>query len=69
MSRPHASDPPRPWHERKDEPVLRLIGAALLVGGAIQGWVMSEAATQLLTLTAWPAAIMLIAGLYLIVRR
>ncbi len=24
MSRPHASDPPRPWHERKDEPVLRL---------------------------------------------
>ncbi|KPB57311.1 Ubiquinone biosynthesis monooxygenase UbiB [Pseudomonas amygdali pv. myricae] len=69
MSRPHASDPPRPWHERKDELVLRLIGAALLVGGAIQGWVMSEAATQLLTLTAWPAAIMLIAGLYLIVRR
>ncbi|KPW41509.1 MULTISPECIES: ubiquinone biosynthesis regulatory protein kinase UbiB [Pseudomonas] len=69
MSRPHASDPPRPWQERKDEPVLRLIGAALLVGGAIQGWVMSEAATQLLTLTAWPAAIMLIAGLYLIVRR
>ncbi|MCK9696827.1 AarF/UbiB family protein [Pseudomonas syringae pv. syringae] len=69
MSRPHASDPPRPWHDRKDEPVLRLIGAALLVGGAIQGWVMSEAATQLLTLTAWPAAIMLIAGLYLIVRR
>ncbi|KPY30768.1 ubiquinone biosynthesis regulatory protein kinase UbiB [Pseudomonas syringae] len=69
MSRPHASDPPRPWYDRKDEPVLRLIGAALLVGGAIQGWVMSEAATQLLTLTAWPAAIMLIAGLYLIVRR
>ncbi|KPC24699.1 putative protein kinase UbiB [Pseudomonas syringae pv. cilantro] len=69
MSRPHASDPPRPWHERKDEPVLRLIGAGLLVGGAIQGWVMSEAATQLLTLAAWPAAIMLIAGLYLIVRR
>ncbi len=30
---------------------------------------MSEAATQLLTLAAWPAAIMLIAGLYLIVRR
>ena len=69
MSRPHASDPPKPWHERHDGSALRLIGSALLVGGAIQAWAMSEAGTQLLTLTAWPAAIMLVAGLYLIVRR
>ena len=69
MSRPHASDPPKPWHERHDGSALRLIGSALLVGGTIQAWAMSEAGTQLLTLTAWPAAIMLVAGLYLIVRR
>jgi ubiquinone biosynthesis protein len=69
MSRPHAIDPPRPWRERNDGWALRLTGAALLVGGALQAWVMSEAGTQLLTLTAWPAAIMLAAGLYLIVRR
>ncbi len=69
MSRPHASDPPKPWRERNDGWALRLTGAALLAGGAVQAWVMSEAGTQLLTLTAWPAAIMLASGLYLIVRR
>ncbi|RRV09350.1 ubiquinone biosynthesis regulatory protein kinase UbiB [Pseudomonas sp. v388] len=69
MSRPHANDPPKPWRERNDGWALRLTGAALLVGGALQAWVMSEAGTQLLTLTAWPAGIMLVAGLYLIVRR
>lgn len=69
MSRPHASDPPKPWRERNDGWALRLTGSALLAGGAVQAWVMSEAGTQLLTLTAWPAAIMLASGLYLIVRR
>ncbi len=69
LSRPHASDPPNPWRENKDGWALRLIGSALLAGGVIQGWVISEAGTQLPTLAAWPAAIMLIAGLYLIVRR
>ncbi|MBC3956653.1 MULTISPECIES: ubiquinone biosynthesis regulatory protein kinase UbiB [Pseudomonas] len=69
LSRPHASDPPNPWRESKDGWALRLIGSALLAGGVIQGWVISEAGTQLPTLAAWPAAIMLIAGLYLIVRR
>ncbi|MCQ9392071.1 ubiquinone biosynthesis regulatory protein kinase UbiB [Pseudomonas viridiflava] len=69
LSRPHASDPPNPWRENRDGWALRLIGSALLAGGVIQGWVISEAGTQLPTLGAWPAAIMLIAGLYLIVRR
>ncbi|MEE4094612.1 ubiquinone biosynthesis regulatory protein kinase UbiB [Pseudomonas viridiflava] len=69
LSRPHASDPPNPWRENRDGWALRLIGSALLAGGVIQGWVISEAGTQLPTLAAWPAAIMLIAGLYLIVRR
>ncbi|CAM3249929.1 ubiquinone biosynthesis regulatory protein kinase UbiB [Pseudomonas floridensis] len=69
LSRPHASDPPNPWRDNKDGWALRLIGSALLAGGVIQGWVISEAGTQLPTLAAWPAAIMLIAGLYLIVRR
>ncbi|MEE3914868.1 ubiquinone biosynthesis regulatory protein kinase UbiB [Pseudomonas viridiflava] len=69
LSRPHASDPPNPWRENRDGWALRLIGSALLAGGVIQGWVISEAGTQLPTLSAWPAAIMLIAGLYLIVRR
>ncbi|MEE5043334.1 ubiquinone biosynthesis regulatory protein kinase UbiB [Pseudomonas alliivorans] len=69
LSRPHASDPPNPWRENRDGWALRLIGSALLAGGVIHGWVISEAGTQLPTLAAWPAAIMLIAGLYLIVRR
>ncbi|MBA1230922.1 ubiquinone biosynthesis regulatory protein kinase UbiB [Pseudomonas viridiflava] len=69
LSRPHASDPPNPWRDNKDGWALRLIGSALLAGGVIQGWVISEAGTQLPTLAAWPAAIMLFAGLYLIVRR
>ncbi|WP_122517551.1 ubiquinone biosynthesis regulatory protein kinase UbiB [Pseudomonas viridiflava] len=69
LSRPHASDPPNPWRENRDGWALRLLGSALLAGGVIQGWVISEAGTQLPTLAAWPAAIMLIAGLYLIVRR
>ena len=69
LSRPHASAPPNPWRENRDGWALRLIGSALLAGGVIQGWVISEAGTQLPTLAAWPAAIMLIAGLYLIVRR
>jgi ubiquinone biosynthesis protein len=69
LSQPHASDPPKPWHERNDGWALRLTGSALLVGGVLQGWTMSEAGTQMLTLTALPAAIMLVAGLYLIVRR
>ena len=69
MSQPHASDPPKPWHDRRDGWALRLTGSALLVGGALQAWAMNEAGTQLLTMTALPAAIMLASGLYLIVRR
>ncbi|MFJ4143318.1 ubiquinone biosynthesis regulatory protein kinase UbiB [Pseudomonas sp. NPDC089734] len=69
MSRPHANDPQPPRHERSDGWALRLIGAALLSGGAVQVWALSAAGLPLLTLTAWPIGIMLVAGLYLIVRR
>ncbi|MBD8496428.1 ubiquinone biosynthesis regulatory protein kinase UbiB [Pseudomonas syringae] len=69
MSRPHANDPPKPWHDRNDNWALRLLGAALLTGGAIQTWALSSAGTALPGLTGVPAGIMLVAGLYLIVRR
>ncbi|WP_109512111.1 ubiquinone biosynthesis regulatory protein kinase UbiB [Pseudomonas ovata] len=69
MSRPHANDPPKPWHDRNDNWALRLLGAALLTGGAIQTWALSSAGTALPGLTSVPAGIMLVAGLYLIVRR
>jgi len=69
MSRPHANDPPPPWRERSDGWALRLIGAALLVGGAVQALALNATGEPLLILTAWPSAIMLISGLYLIVRR
>ncbi|RMQ46549.1 putative protein kinase UbiB [Pseudomonas cichorii] len=69
MSKPHANDPPPPWRERSDGWALRLLGAALLSGGAVQVWALSAAGLPLLTLTAWPVGIMLVAGLYLIVRR
>lgn len=69
LSQPHANDPPQPWRERNDSWALRLLGAALLTGGAIQTWALSLAGTTLPGLTGVPAGIMLVAGLYLIVRR
>ncbi|MBX8486102.1 ubiquinone biosynthesis regulatory protein kinase UbiB [Pseudomonas cichorii] len=69
LSRPHANDPPPPRFGSSDGWALRLLGAALLSGGAVQVWALSAAGLPLLTLTAWPVGIMLVAGLYLIVRR
>ncbi|GAB7530951.1 ubiquinone biosynthesis regulatory protein kinase UbiB [Pseudomonas sp. 3A(2025)] len=69
LSQPHANDPPQPWRERNDSWALRLLGAALLSGGAIQTWAMSSAGTTLPGVAGVPAGIMLVAGLYLIVRR
>ena len=64
MSQPHAHDPAPPWHRRKDDWLLRLLGAAHLGGGAVlaTGGPLSQ-------LGHWPAGIMMAVGLYLVVRR
>jgi ubiquinone biosynthesis protein len=64
MSQPHAYDPPPPWHKRKDDWFLRLLGCAHLAGGVILaiGGPLNE-------LGHWPAGIMVAVGLYLVVRR
>ena len=64
MSQPHAADPPAPWHKRKDDWFLRLLGTAHLGGGAVLA-----AGGPLHELGHWPAGIMIAVGLYLIVRR
>ena len=64
MSQPHAADPAPPWHRRKDDWFLRLLGAAHLAGGAVlaAGGPLGEAGH-------WPAGVMVAVGLYLVVRR
>lgn len=73
MSQPHANDPPAPWQERQsrggDGWALRLIGAALLAGGAVMASTLASGGTALIAIAAWPAWIMLVAGVYLVVRR
>jgi ubiquinone biosynthesis protein len=64
MSQPHANDPPPPWHKRKDDWFLRLLGCAHLAGGAIL-----LAGGPLSDMGHWPAGIMVAVGLYLVVRR
>ncbi|MNN20057.1 putative protein kinase UbiB [compost metagenome] len=65
MSQPHLSDPPAPWQQKNDHWALRLLGAGLLGGGAT----LAAGAVSLSAPAAWPAWLMLAAGLYLIVRR
>ncbi|MCY1425163.1 putative protein kinase UbiB [compost metagenome] len=65
MSQPHLSDPPAPWQQKSDHWALRLLGAGLLGGGAT----LAAGAVSLSAPAAWPAWLMLAAGLYLIVRR
>ena len=69
MSKPHASAPQPAWRERGDGWALRLTGAGLLAGGAVLGSTLATSGTALVSLGAWPAWIMLVAGLYLVVRR
>lgn len=69
MSKPLASAPQPAWRERGDGWALRLTGAGLLAGGAVLGSTLAASGTALVSLAAWPAWIMLVAGLYLVVRR
>ncbi len=65
LAQPHAADPPPPWREGRDRGVLRLLGAALLGGGAV----LAANAESLRAIETWPMWIMAMAGLYLVVRR
>ncbi|MCY1455321.1 hypothetical protein D9M71_724460 [compost metagenome] len=65
MSQPHQAEPPGAWQQKGDGWALRLLGAGLLGGGAT----LAAGAVSLSAPAAWPAWLMLAAGLYLIVRR
>ena len=65
MSQPRLADPPATWQPKNDHWALRLLGAGLLGGGAT----LAAGAVSLSAPAAWPAWLMLAAGLYLIVRR
>jgi Predicted unusual protein kinase len=69
LSQPHLHDPQMPERRRQgDRWALRLLGAGLLGGGAVLAAGAAEAAS-LAAPAAWPAWLMLAAGLYLIVRQ
>ncbi len=65
MAHPHANNPPPPWRERHRGWPLRLVGAVLLGSGAT----LAASADSLTALTAWPAWVMLVAGIFIVVRR
>ncbi|HAB65545.1 MAG TPA: hypothetical protein DCE49_15470, partial [Pseudomonas sp.] len=65
MSGPHANNLPPPWREHHHHWPLRLVGAALLAGGAT----LAAAAESISALATWPAWLMLAAGIYIVVRR
>ena len=65
MAHGHDREPRRPWYRRSDAWVLRLIGGVLLAGGAVT----AASIASLDTLQAWPAWLMLAAGVYLVVRQ
>jgi ubiquinone biosynthesis protein len=69
LSQPHASDPPPPYANKGDHWALRLIGAGLLAGGVVLATAHTQSGDELIALSAWPAVLMLVAGLYLVVRR
>jgi ubiquinone biosynthesis protein len=69
LSQPHRSDPAPPYSRRGDHWALRLIGAALLGGGVLLATAHTQSGDEWLALSAWPALLMLVAGLYLVVRR
>ncbi|MCY1435276.1 hypothetical protein D9M71_513660 [compost metagenome] len=68
LSQPHLHDPQLPERRQGDRWALRLLGAGLLGGGAVLAAGAAEAAS-LAAPAAWPAWLMLAAGLYLIVRQ
>ncbi|WJM53198.1 ubiquinone biosynthesis regulatory protein kinase UbiB [Pseudomonas asiatica] len=69
LSQPHLHDPQLPERRRQgDRWALRLLGAGLLGGGAVLA-AGAAAAASLAAPAAWPAWLMLAAGLYLIVRQ
>ena len=65
MSQPHLNDPPEPWR-RRDHWAVRLIGAALLVGGSL---LAVGNGGSLDSLETWPIWLMATTGLYLVIRR
>ncbi|NBA94090.1 ubiquinone biosynthesis regulatory protein kinase UbiB [Pseudomonas sp. R5(2019)] len=65
LSQPHAEDQPPPRKQSGDSRALRLLGGVLMAAGATVA-ATSGAAT---TMAAWPAWVMLGAGVYLIARR
>jgi len=69
LSQPHAADPEPPYSNRGDHWALRLIGAGLLAGGVVLATAHTQSGDELMALSAWPALLMLVAGLYLVVRR
>lgn len=60
ITQPHRNDPPNPWRRRDNAWLPRLFGV-LLIGGAFQTGFQS-------TPEGWPAWIMLVTGIYLVIR-
>ncbi|SET67733.1 ubiquinone biosynthesis regulatory protein kinase UbiB [Pseudomonas graminis] len=69
LSQPHRHDPPPPYRRDGDHWALRLLGASLLAGGVLLAITHTQTGAALNTLSAWPALLMLAAGVYLVVRR
>ncbi|TLX54581.1 ubiquinone biosynthesis regulatory protein kinase UbiB [Stutzerimonas nosocomialis] len=65
MAHPHAHNPPPPWRERHHGWPLRLIGAVLIGSGAT----LAAGADSVTAAAAWPAWVMLVTGLFIVVRR
>ncbi|WAH58412.1 ubiquinone biosynthesis regulatory protein kinase UbiB [Pseudomonas silvicola] len=64
MSQPHARDPSPPWRKPSEQRLVRVVGGVLLAGGAT----LAATGGAIDTLAAWPAWVMLTAGLYLVAR-
>ena len=69
LSQPHTSDPPPPYSHKGDHWALRLLGACLLAGGVVLATAHTQSGGELIAMSAWPSVLMLVAGLYLVVRR
>lgn len=69
LSQPHRRDPPPPYRRNGDHWALRLLGASLLAGGVLLAITHTQTGEALNILSAWPALLMLAAGVYLVVRR